>query len=136
MSTTYQNNLLLYEALEMIILHSNMFYSWEELLRLRDRNTIFISLNTLQKTYGYWICITKINYNSFINDIQGINFRITWLNAIYSASVVLKVIRVCNLLHHNTVHSTYVITYPVRHIRFSALSACTWAHPLENSAST
>ena len=63
-------------------------------------------------------------------------FRIDLFNVMYYDSVILKGISVCNLLHHNTVHPAEIITCPVRDVTFSALSASTWAHPPENSAST
>ena len=40
---------------------------------------------------------------------KGITFHIAWINAIYSASVVLKVIFVCNLLQYNTGHPAHQI---------------------------
>ena len=61
----------------------------------------------------------KINGISFVKAIKGNISHNAWLNAIYSVSVVLKVISVCNLLHHNTVHLVYVTTYPKRDMTFS-----------------
>ena len=92
-------------------------------------------LDTLQKTYVFGICISKIKYNSFINPVKGITLCIPWINAIYSASVVIEAIYVCNLLHHNTVHTADVTTYPIHDIEFSALSESAWSHPLEKLAS-
>ena len=65
----------------------------------------------------------KQYYTSFISAIKVIMLRIAWLNAIDSASVVTKIISTCILLHHNTLHTAYVITYPVRDMKFSALLA-------------
>ena len=62
--------------------------------------------------------------------------RITCLNKMYYDYVLLKVIYICNLLHHNTVHTAYVITYTVRGITFDVLSESAWVHPLENLEST
>ena len=58
---------------------------------------------------------------TFINSMKVITLRIAFFNAIYSVFVVLKAISVCNLLHYNTGHSTYIITYPVCNMTFSAL---------------
>ena len=73
---------------------------------------------------------------SSISTINGITLHISWLNVIYCACVVLKEISVCNLLYYNTGYSTYVITYPVHDMEFSALSASTWDQPPAKSAST
>ena len=83
---------------------------------------ILLSSNTLRNTYGFGRCISKIKDTSFINDIKGITSRIVCLNTVYLAYVVLKAISVCNLLHHNTGHTVYFITYNVRDMTFSSLS--------------
>ena len=44
--------------------------------------------------------------------------HIAWLNDIYPASILIKAILVCNLVHHNAGHTAYVITYPVRYKQF------------------
>ena len=84
---------------------------------------LWLYLDTLQKTSGFGRLKTKINYTSFISAIKGITSRITWLNATYSASVVLKSVSVYNLLHNNNGNPTYLITYPVQDIPFFSLLA-------------
>ena len=81
----------------------------------------WLSSKTLQNTYGFGRLISKINYASLISTIKGIMLRITWINEIYLAFIVLKDISVCNLLHHNTGHPVYVITYTIRGMPFFAL---------------
>ena len=95
----------------------------ENLLDSAPSMQLLLSLKTLQKTSGFGRCISKINDTSFINAIKIITLRIAWLNAIYSANVLIKDISICNLLHDNTGHPAYIITYPVRNMTFSALSA-------------
>ena len=68
--------------------------------------------------------------------MKSINLRIACLNVMYSASVVLKEIYICNLLHYNTVHPEYIITYLVLDMAFYALSASTWSHPPKKTACT
>ena len=94
------------------------------------------SLNTLQNTSGFGRFISKIKYTSFINATKGITLRISCLNVVYSSSVVLKTICIYNLLHHNTGHPAYVITYPIFNMTFYALSESDWAHPPSKLAST
>ena len=65
---------------------------------------LLLSSDTLQKPSGFGRCISKIKYTSLINAIKGITLHLTWINAIYYASVVLKAIYVCSLLHYNTGH--------------------------------
>ena len=72
---------------------------------------LLLFLKTLQKTSGFGRWISKINYTSFIGTIKFVNLRIACLDAIYSASIVIISIYVCNLLHYNTVHPIYVIIY-------------------------
>ena len=97
---------------------------------------LWLSSNTLQKNSGFGRWISNLNDVFFIITINGITSRIDWLNVIYCTCVVLKAISVCNLLYHNTGHSTYVITYPVHDIEFSVLLASSWYQPPANSAST
>ena len=65
--------------------------------------------------------MSKINGIYFISAIEVITFLIDCLNVIYYASIVPKAIYVCNLLHHNNEHPTYVITYTKHDMTFSAL---------------
>ena len=65
--------------------------------------------------------IKEINDIYFISAIKRIKFCVAWLNAINSASVVINQIYICNLLHCNTEHPTYAITYPIRKMALSAL---------------
>ena len=95
----------------------------ENLLDYATKMQIWLSSETLQNTSGYGIWIQKINDTSFISAMKGIACHIAWLNAIYSTSVVLKSIYVCILINHNTGHPTYVTTYTVHNMTFSALSA-------------
>ena len=71
--------------------------------------------------YDFVRCISRIKDTSFINYINGITSRISWLNAIYSHYDLLKMGSISNLLHHNTLNPVHVITYPVRDMIFSAL---------------
>ena len=119
-----------------MILNSNVFCSWWDFLYSTTEIQIWLSLNNLQKTSGFGSCISKIKYTSFISAIKGTTLWITRINAIYSASVVLKSSYVCNLLHHNTGHTTYIITYPVHDMTFSLLSKPTWYRQLGKSEST
>ena len=48
------NNILLYEASEMMILNSNMFCSWRECFILRNVNTILIVLEYFVKDFCLW----------------------------------------------------------------------------------
>ena len=61
--------------------------------------------------------------------IKGIALRTTWLNAMYSASIVIKEI-------YQMLHPAYVTTYPEHDMKFSALSESDRAQPLERSEST
>ena len=81
------------------------------------------SLNTLQNTSGFGRFISKIKCTFFINATKGITLRIACLNAIYSDSVLLRGIYVCNLMHRNTRYPIYVMTYPVCDMKFPSLSA-------------
>ena len=65
----------------------------------------------------------KIKHTSFINPLKGITLRIAWLNAIYSTSMVLKSIYVCNSLHPDSGPPTYIITYPVCNMKVYTFSA-------------
>ena len=71
---------------------------------------IWLSSNTIKKTFGFGRCASKIKDNSFINTIKGITLRITWINTIYSASVVLKT----NYAHWCTDIDISGIVYPWR----------------------
>ena len=106
-----------------MILESDIFVLGDNLLHSATAIKLFFSLDTLQKTSGFGRCILKIKDTSFINDVKGDTSCVALINAIYYASVVLKSILVCNLIYHNTVHPTYVITDPVRDMTFSELSA-------------
>ena len=87
---------------------------------------LWLSLKTLQKTSGLGGQISNINDIYFIRTIKGIMSRISWFNAIYSDSILLKEISIYNLLHHNTGHPVYMITYLIRDMKISALSASDW----------
>ena len=50
--------------------------------------------------------------------MKDINLCIAWINAIDYDSVVLKEISICNLLHHNTGNTAYVMKYPVYNMTF------------------
>ena len=128
---TYQKNLLFKEALEMMIINSNIF-SWSEFVRLRDSNKTLIVFKLFTEYFRLWKIYIEYKDNFFISTIKYITLRIAYLNVIYYASVVLRANYFCNLLHHNTWHPTYVITYPVRDMIFSLLSKSAWSHPQEN----
>ena len=106
-----------------MILNRDMFVLGDNLLDSAITIQPLLSYNTLQNTSGFGRCILKIDDSSLINAIKGITLSIAWINAIYSDSVVLTAISVCNLLHHNTGHPACFITYPVRNIKFSTSSA-------------
>ena len=84
-------------------------------------------------------CIWKMNLENKLYFLyqrhKGITSHIAWINLLYFASFVLKVISICNLLHHNTENNEYIITYPVRNMRLYALSASAWSHSPANLAS-
>ena len=102
-----------------------MFFPWWEFLNFVAEMQPWLSLNTLQKTSGFGRCTSKINDTSFISSVKGTMLRIACFNAIYYSSVVIKAISVCNLLHHITGNPTYIITYPIRDMAFSASLAST-----------
>ena len=129
-------NLLCTELLKWWYLTTMCFVLGKNLLDSVTAVKFWLYLKTLLITSGFGRWISKINYTSFIRAIKGNTLRITCLNAIYSASIVLQLISVCNLLQHNTGHPAYVISYPVCVMIFSSLSASAWAHPLENSSNT
>ena len=62
--------------------------------------------------------MNKTYFNSAMN--RNIS-HIDLLKAMYSYSVVLCEIYVCNLINHNTVYPTYMSMYHVRNMTFSAL---------------
>ena len=86
-------------------------------------------------TKDFWIWNMNLENKWYFLYHRGITSRIAWINLIYFASFVLKVISICNLLHHNTGNNAYIITYPVRNMRFYALSASAWSHPPAKSIS-
>ena len=112
-----------------MILNKNVFFIGGILLDSVMAMQLWLSSKNLQNTSGFEKWISKINYTSLVSAIKGIMLIIAWPNVIYSASVVIKPISVCNLLHHNTGHPAYVITYTIRDMEFSALLASSWAHP-------
>ena len=92
----------------------------ESLLDSATAMQILLASKNLRKTSGFGRCVSKIKYPYFISAIKGITSRINYIHAIYFASVVLKEIYICKLLHHNTGHPVHVITYFVHDITFSA----------------
>ena len=90
----------------------------ENLLDSATEIQLWLSSKNLQKTSDFGRWISKVNYTTFISNIKGITSQIACINEIYSTYVVLKAISVCNLLHHNNGHLTYVITHPVRDMKF------------------
>ena len=106
-----------------MILNSDFFVLGGILLDSATAMQLWLSLNHLQNTSVFGRLILIINDTYLISSMIVIASRISWINAVYSASIVLKSISVCNLLHHNIGHIAYVITYPVRNITFYALSA-------------
>ena len=56
---------------------------------------------------------------------KSIMLRIAWPNVIFYFTVVPKVISIYKLIHHNTGHPAYVITYPEIDMTFPTLSAST-----------
>ena len=81
-----------------------------------------LSSKTFKNISGFGRFILKINDISFISSIKVITSRISWIDVIYYASVLVKVISVCNLLHHNNGHPAYVINYTICDMKSSALS--------------
>ena len=74
--------------------------------------------------------MSKINDIYFFRKIKGITTHIAWHHVIYSAFVFLKEISKCNLSHCNTVHTSYLIAYPVRDMTFSKLLTSDNAQPM------
>ena len=96
---------------------------------------IWSYLNTLQNTSGFGRWISEINDTYFIRTIKGITLPIAWLNKIYIASVIPKVISLCNSIHHNTGHPLCVIKYPICNMTLSASLEPAWYNPPGNSIS-
>ena len=104
-----------------MIRNDDMLCSWREFVRLRYRNKTLIVFKYFKKYSWIWNMDIKDKYASFISPIKCITSCIACINALYYASVALKEIYVCNL--HNNGHPTYVITYPIRNTKISALSS-------------
>ena len=100
-----------------------IFFLGDNLLDSTAAIQLCLSSNTLPKTSGLVRFISKIKCTFFINATKGITLRIACLNAIYSDSVLLRGIYVCNLMHRNTRYPIYVMTYPVCDMKFPSLSA-------------
>ena len=100
-----------------MILNIDFFVRGENLLDFVTAIQILFFPDILQKTSAFWRCISHIKYIYFISTIKCINSRIYLINTMYSASVVLKVVFVCNFLHHSTGNPAYIITYPVRDMK-------------------
>ena len=79
-----------------------IFFLSDNLLDSATAMQLWLSSKTLQNNVVFRRRISKINDNSFISAIKGYLPRISWINKIYSDSVVLKYIYVCNLMHHTT----------------------------------
>ena len=105
----------------MVILKSDLFCSWRKVVQLYDGNATLVIFKDFEKNSGSGGYMSKINDIYFIICIKGITLRIAWLNMIYYASILIKAIYTYNLLHHNTGHPAYVITYTECDMSFYAL---------------
>ena len=65
-----------------MMLNSDMFCFGDHLLDSATEIKLWLSSNTLQKTSGFEICISKIKDTSYVNAIKVITLSITCLNAI------------------------------------------------------
>ena len=101
-----------------MIINSNVFFYRYKFVTLCDGNENLVILEDFTKDFCIWMKKIKINDTSLISAIKGITLRIAWINAKYSAYVLLKPITVCNLLHHNTGHPEDVITHTIRGMVF------------------
>ena len=136
-NVSYPDYPTVHEALDIVIFYCSLFRICQKLVWLGNFNTNFnITSKTLQNYYGFRILISKINYIYLIRDIKGIMTCITWLNAIYFASVMLKVISIWSLTQNKTEHPTYFIMYPKRYMTFYVLLAYSWYQPTAKLAST
>ena len=130
------NGFILNTSTEMMIFESYMFSSRSIFLTFRHCNCTTIIFKHLTKKIYFDMLIFRTSFNSFISTIIRGTSRTACDNAIYSASVVLNAIFICNLLDHKIGHPAYMITYPVLDIRYSALSASVCIQPPAKSAST
>ena len=115
-NVTYLNNFFCMKLLKWWYLIEMCSVLVENLLYSATEMQLWLSSNTLQKT-SIWL--SKIIDTFYITAVKIIMLRIDCINEIYSASIVLKVISICNLLHHNTWHPTCIITYSVYDMTFS-----------------
>ena len=113
-----------------------MYFDISNFFRFQDRNITLFVFKEFTKEFWIWNINIENKWYLLHKRHKGITSYIALLNTIYSASVVLKEIYVCNVLHHNTVNPAYVITYPVHDMTFYVLSASTWDHPMEKSEYT
>ena len=95
-----------------------------------------LSSQTLQKNFGSSWLTGKNERISSMRFKKGSTSRIATDNAMYSASVVLKAISVCNLLPQNIGQPAYEMTKPVRDKTDSGLVVSPLLNPPAKSAST
>ena len=100
------------------------FFLGEILINPATYIQLWLYFKALRNSSGAGRSISKVNNISFIILIKGITSHIAWINAIYSAYVILKAIYVCNLLHHNTEHPSYMIIYRTQHDIICIIRIC------------
>ena len=94
-----------------------------------------LSSQTVQRNTGYLVNSPNNPAVSFTRPINGITSRIALDREMYSLSVVLRAISVCNLLPQVIGHPAYMMTKHVRDNTDSGLSWLPSLHPPEKSAS-
>ena len=90
-----------------------------------DSNCIILYTTTEMMIFKLEMFIFRTSFNSFISPLNGRTSLAAWDSAMYSSSVVLNAISIYSLLHYNIGHPAYIITYPIRDIKCSALPAST-----------
>ena len=81
-----------------------------------------LSSQTVQRNTGYLVNSPNNPAVSFMRPKNGITSRITLDKAMYSLSVVIREIYVCNLLPQVIGHPAYIITKPIHDNTDSGLS--------------
>ena len=95
-----------------------------------------LSSQTLQRNTAYLVNSPNNPAVSFMRPRNGITSGIALDRAIYSLSVVLREIYVCNLIPQVIGHPAYIMTKPVRENTDSGLSRLPSFHQTEKSAPT
>ena len=96
----------------------------------------WLSSGTVQMNSGDPSKTGEVVFIYYIKLISGITSRRACDRAMYSASAVLRAIYVWSFEKKWIGQPAYIIEYQVLDITFSELSASSWGHPPEKSAST